>query len=114
MSHDPSGPSGHLPSFAGEANDGSAMTAVDALFDALEKAGIEARFVGGCVRGKVLGRADEKTEIDLAVDKPPETEMRGLDAPDIQGVATGIPDGTGPGTLKGRPLEITSPRRAIG
>jgi len=89
------------------------MTAVDALFDALEKAGIEARFVGGCVRDKVLGRADEKTEIDLAVDKPPEAVMRALDAADIKVVPTGLKHGTVTAIIKGRPFEITTLRRDV-
>jgi poly(A) polymerase len=89
------------------------MTAVDALFDALEKAGIEARFVGGCVRDKVLGRADDKTEIDLAVDKPPETVMRALDAADVKVVPTGLKHGTVTAIIKGRPFEITTLRRDV-
>ena len=89
------------------------MTAVDALFDALEKAGIEARFVGGCVRDKVLGRADEKTEIDLAVDKPPETVMRALEAADLRVVPTGLKHGTVTAIVKGRPFELTTLRRDV-
>jgi poly(A) polymerase len=89
------------------------MTAVDALFDALEKAGIEARFVGGCVRDKVLERADEKTEIDLAADKPPEAVMRALDAADIKVVPTGLKHGTVTAIIKGRPFEITTLRRDV-
>ena len=43
------------------------------LFAALEAGGVSARFVGGCVRNAVLGQSVD--DLDLAVDKPPETVM---------------------------------------
>ena len=49
------------------------------LFAALATQGIAARFVGGSVRDAVLSRP-VKNELDLAVDKPPETVMRALEA----------------------------------
>ena len=50
------------------------------LLAALGGAGIAARFVGGCVRDWLLDRAVD--DIDIAVDKPPETVMRALEAAD--------------------------------
>jgi poly(A) polymerase len=89
------------------------MTDVDVLFDALDKAGIEARFVGGWVRDKVLGLADERTDIDFAVNKPPETVTRALEAADIKVVPTGIKHGTVTAVVKGRPFELTTLRRDV-
>ncbi|HYD06048.1 MAG TPA: CCA tRNA nucleotidyltransferase, partial [Reyranella sp.] len=48
------------------------------LFAALAAAGVTARFVGGCVRNAVLGRPVD--DLDLAVDRPPDAVMRGLEA----------------------------------
>ena len=62
------------------------------LFAALAAAGIAARFVGGCVRNALLGRAID--DLDLAVDRPPETVMRALEAAKIKAVPTGLRHGT--------------------
>ncbi len=62
------------------------------LFAALAAGGIAARFVGGCVRNAVLGRPVD--DIDLAVDKPPETVMRALEAATIKVIPTGLKHGT--------------------
>ena len=87
------------------------MTAVDLLFDALDKAGIEARFVGGCVRDRILGRTN--ADVDLAVNKPPETVMRALEAANIKVVPTGLKHGTVTAVLKGKPFELTTLRRDV-
>ena len=58
------------------------------LFAALAAAGIAARFVGGCVRNALLGRAID--DLDLAVDRPPETVVRALEAAKIKAVPTGL------------------------
>src|SRR5712672_402552 len=50
--------------------------ALRGLLGALARGGIVARLVGGCVRNAVLDRKVD--DIDLAVDKPPETVMRAL------------------------------------
>jgi poly(A) polymerase len=89
------------------------MTVVDALFEALDKAGIEARFVGGCVRDKVLGLADERTDVDFAVNKPPEAVTKALEAADIKVVPTGIKHGTVTAIVHGRPFELTTLRRDV-
>ena len=87
------------------------MTPVDLLFDALDKAGIEARFVGGCVRDRILGRAND--DVDLAVNKPPETVMRALEAADIKVVPTGLKHGTVTAIVRSHPFEITTLRRDV-
>jgi poly(A) polymerase len=84
---------------------------VRTLLDALAKAGIEARFVGGCVRDWVLERPI--SDIDIAVDKPPETVMKALEAADIKVVPTGLRHGTVTAIVKSRPFEITTLRRDV-
>jgi poly(A) polymerase len=84
---------------------------VQALLAALARGGISARFVGGCVRDTVLGRPVK--EIDIAVDKPPETVMRALEAADLRVVPTGLKHGTVTAIVKGRPFELTTLRRDV-
>lgn len=84
---------------------------VRALFDSLGRAGIAARFVGGCVRNAVLERAID--DIDMAVDKPPEAIMRALEAADLKVVPTGLKHGTVTAVISGRPFELTTLRRDV-
>jgi len=84
---------------------------VRTLFDSLGRAGIAARFVGGCVRNAVLKRRID--DIDLAVDKPPETVMRALEAADLKVVPTGLKHGTVTAIIKGSRFELTTLRRDI-
>jgi poly(A) polymerase len=84
---------------------------VRALFDSLDRAGIAARFVGGCVRNAVLGRAID--DIDMAVDKPPETVMRALEAADLKVVPTGLKHGTVTALVEGSRFELTTLRRDV-
>jgi poly(A) polymerase len=81
------------------------------LLGALAKGGIAARFVGGCVRNTVLGRPVD--DIDIAVDKPPETVMRTLEAADLKVVPTGLRHGTVTAIVEGRPFELTTLRRDL-
>jgi poly(A) polymerase len=85
--------------------------AVRTLLGALVSGGITARFVGGCVRDWVLGRPI--SDIDIAVDKPPEAVMKVLEAADIKVVPTGLKHGTVTAVAKGRPFEITTLRRDV-
>jgi poly(A) polymerase len=84
---------------------------VKTLLAALARGGIAARFVGGCVRNWVLGRPVD--DIDIAVDKPPETVMRVLEAADLKVVPTGLKHGTVTAIVKGRPFELTTLRRDV-
>ena len=81
------------------------------LFAALEAAGITARFVGGCVRNALLGRAID--DIDLAVDKPPETVIAALEAAGIKAIPTGVKHGTVTALAEGRTFELTTLRRDV-
>ena len=84
---------------------------VRTLLDALASAGIAARFVGGCVRDWLLERTI--SDIDIAVDKPPEPVMKALEAADIKVVPTGLKHGTVTAIVKSRPFEITTLRRDV-
>jgi poly(A) polymerase len=81
------------------------------LFAALEAAGIAARFVGGCVRNAVLGRAVD--DLDLAVDQPPEAVLRALEAASIKVVPTGLKHGTVTAIANSRVFELTTLRRDV-
>jgi poly(A) polymerase len=81
------------------------------LLDALAGGGIGARFVGGCVRDWLLERPI--SDIDVAVDKPPETVMKALEAADIKVVPTGLKHGTVTAIVKSRPFELTTLRRDV-
>ena len=84
---------------------------VRALFDSLSRAGVTARFVGGCVRNAVLDRAID--DIDMAVDKPPETIMRALAASRLKSVPTGLKHGTVTALVEGCRFELTTLRRDV-
>ena len=84
---------------------------VRALFATLDRAGIAARFVGGCVRNSVLRRAID--DIDVAVDKPPETVMRVLAADGLKCVPTGLKHGTVTAIVAGSRFELTTLRRDV-
>src|SRR5882724_8262937 len=84
---------------------------VRTLLGALARAGIAARFVGGCVRNTVVGRPVE--DIDIAVDRPPETVMRALEAAALKVVPTGIKHGTVTAIVRGRSFELTTLRRDV-
>jgi poly(A) polymerase len=81
------------------------------LFAALRPAGIGARFVGGCVRNAVLGT--DASDLDLAVDKPPETVMRTLETAGIKVVPTGLKHGTVTAIASSRVFELTTLRRDV-
>ena len=81
------------------------------LFAALGARGIVARFVGGCVRNAVLGRAID--DIDLAVDKPPDVVMAALEAAKIKVIPTGLRHGTVTAIADSRVFELTTLRRDV-
>ncbi len=85
--------------------------AVRRLLAALAQGGVGARFVGGCVRDTLLGRAIG--DIDLAVDKPPDLVVRALEAATIKVVPTGIKHGTVTAVIERRPFELTTLRRDV-
>jgi poly(A) polymerase len=84
---------------------------VQRLLAALAEGGVAARFVGGCVRDWVLGRAIG--DIDLAVDKAPDVVSRALEAATIKVVPTGIRHGTVTAVVDHHPFELTTLRRDV-
>ncbi|MBM3649114.1 MAG: CCA tRNA nucleotidyltransferase [Alphaproteobacteria bacterium] len=84
---------------------------VQRLIAALAAGGVEARFVGGCVRDWVAGRPIG--DIDLAVDKPPDIVTKTLAAAAIKVVPTGIKHGTVTAVVEGQPFELTTLRRDV-
>jgi poly(A) polymerase len=82
-----------------------------AILDALEAAGADARFVGGCVRDALIGRA--VGDIDIATDAVPQRVMDALRAAGIKAVPTGIDHGTVTAVVNGTPFEITTLRRDV-
>lgn len=81
------------------------------VFEVLENAGIEARFVGGCVRDAFLGRPF--SDVDIAVDRPPERVIPALEAAGIRVAPIGIAHGTVTAVLPTAHFEITSLRRDV-
>lgn len=82
-----------------------------AVLAALRAAGIEARFVGGCVRDALIGRPVE--DIDIAVDAAPHAVTAALEAAGLKAVATGIDHGTVTAVAQGSPYDVTSLRRDV-
>jgi poly(A) polymerase len=82
-----------------------------ALIAALTRDGGQARFVGGCVRDALLGRAVK--DIDLATPDPPETVMQRLGRAGIRAIPTGIEHGTVTAVLGERHFEITTLRHDV-
>ena len=81
------------------------------VLKALAAHGIEARFVGGCVRDAVLGRPVR--DIDLATPSPPEVVLEAIEASRLKAVPTGLKHGTVTAISGKRPFEITTLRRDV-
>jgi poly(A) polymerase len=73
--------------------------------------GGEARFVGGCVRDALLGRAI--VDIDIATPLKPAEVMRRLEAAGIKAVPIGLTHGTVTAVIPPRSFEITTLRRDV-
>ncbi len=84
-----------------------------AVIEALEAAGGAgcARFVGGCVRNLILGKAID--DIDIATQLDPEQAMQALKAAGVRFVPTGVEHGTVTAICGGKPFEVTSLRRDV-
>jgi poly(A) polymerase len=91
------------------------MTAPDtrAVVEALEAKGGPgcARFVGGCVRNALLGRAID--DIDIATVLTPDAATGALEQRGIKVVPTGVEHGTVTAVADHRPFEITTLRRDV-
>lgn len=77
-----------------------------AVFDALERAGIEGFFVGGCVRNALLGVT--VSDIDIASAALPEDVIKAAKAAGLKSIPTGIDHGTVTVVSDGVPHEITT------
>ena len=88
-----------------------AAPATRAVIAALTAGGKPVRFVGGCVRDALAGRA--VSDVDLATPEPPARVMELLAAAAIKAVPTGIDHGTITAVAGGRPFEITTLRRDV-
>ena len=69
------------------------------------------RFVGGCVRNTIMGRAVD--DIDIATQLEPEQTLAALEQAGIRSVPTGIEHGTITAIVDDQPFEITSLRRDV-
>jgi poly(A) polymerase len=84
-----------------------------AVFAALEAKGGDgcARFVGGCVRNALIGRAID--DIDIATVLTPDEVMAALTDAGVRYVPTGVEHGTVTAIAGGRPYEVTTLRRDV-
>ncbi|MBP7243589.1 CCA tRNA nucleotidyltransferase [Amaricoccus sp.] len=82
-----------------------------AVCAALEEAGRQALFVGGCVRDALLGRVP--TDIDVATDARPAEVMALAEAAGLRAVPTGVEHGTVTVVHAGVPVEVTTFRRDV-
>ncbi|HEX7799203.1 MAG TPA: CCA tRNA nucleotidyltransferase, partial [Asticcacaulis sp.] len=94
-------------------SDDMAAPETRAVFAALEAAGGAAcvRFVGGCVRNALMGRAI--SDLDLAAQLTPDETEAALAAAGLRSVPTGKAFGTITAVVDGKPFEITSLREDV-
>mmetsp|Transcript_18032 Transcript_18032/g.27544 ORF Transcript_18032/g.27544 Transcript_18032/m.27544 type:complete len:119 (-) Transcript_18032:11-367(-) len=85
--------------------------AAQKLCAALEGAGYQALFVGGCVRNAVMGMP--ASDIDIATSARPDTVMECAEAAGWRAVPTGIDHGTVTVVVDGSPFEVTTFRRDV-
>ena len=81
------------------------------IIDLFGSAGVEMRFVGGCVRDSLFGR--EIGDIDIATAARPEAVQEMLHNAGIKSVPTGIEHGTLTAIVDGQAFEITTYRRDV-
>jgi poly(A) polymerase len=86
-------------------------TPVRRLLATLTAAGIDVRFVGGCVRDTLLG--EMTGDLDLATPARPEAVMAALAGAKIKALPTGIAHGTVTAVIPPRSFEITTLRRDV-
>ncbi len=82
-----------------------------AVCAALEGAGRQALFVGGCVRNALMG--GPRTDIDVATDARPDEVMALAAAAGLKAAPTGIAHGTVTLVHDGAPIEVTTFRRDV-
>ncbi len=82
-----------------------------AVMAALAARRLPARFVGGCVRNAILGRA--VSDIDIATPAEPAEVIASLERAGLKAVPTGIEHGTVTAVSGGKPYEITTLRKDV-
>ena len=82
-----------------------------AVIDALEGAGGEARFVGGCVRNALL--REPVADVDIATTLTPDRTMAALEAAGLKFAPTGVEHGTVTAISGRRGFEVTTLRRDV-
>lgn len=88
-----------------------AAPATRAVIAALTADGATVRFVGGCVRDALLGRAVK--DVDLATEDLPETVVEKLTRAELKAIPTGIAHGTITAVADKQPFEVTTLRRDV-
>ncbi len=96
-----------LPADVPWLNDAKAL----GLCAALERAGFQALFVGGCVRNAVLGVA--ASDIDIATDATPDQVQKVCKDAGFKTIPTGIDHGTLTVVIDGEPYEVTTFRNDV-
>ncbi len=84
---------------------------IKTLASAFSQAGFELRFVGGCVRDTLLGRAFD--EVDAATNATPEQTIALLEAANLRAIPTGIKHGTITALVGEKSFEITTLRSDV-
>ena len=87
------------------------MPATAAVLAALTARGETVRFVGGCVRDTLAGRAI--TDIDIATPDPPATVRALAEAAALEAHPTGIAHGTVTVVARGRAFQVTTLRHDV-
>lgn len=87
------------------------MKSAAPVIAALEAAGGQARFVGGCVRNALLGA--EVGDIDIATTLTPDATTKALEAAGVRAIPTGVDHGTVTAVLNSQPFEVTTLRRDV-
>ena len=82
-----------------------------AVLAALAASGDRARFVGGCVRDALAGRA--VNDIDIATPTHPDRVIRLLEDAGIRALPTGLSHGTVTAAVDGAGIEVTTLRRDV-
>lgn len=82
-----------------------------AVLDALEAAGGEGRFVGGCVRNALLSAPVD--DLDVATPLTPPQVIAALEAAGVRAVPTGVEHGTVTAVYDHKPVEVTTLRRDV-
>ncbi|MGB7204700.1 MAG: CCA tRNA nucleotidyltransferase, partial [Anderseniella sp.] len=84
---------------------------LNAVFDALEKAGGQGRIVGGAVRNAVLG--EPVHDIDIATQLLPEQVIEAAKSSGLKAIETGIDHGTVTIVSENNSFEVTTLRRDV-